>query len=104
MNFQHLKKGLMRLLEDNKMKLFDFLTQYDYGREIYFIIGNSPELNLLQLELHITEFWSWEPDIRLTFEFLAGKVFGMRLTLWSVSLDVDILNYRYPMDLNHTRE
>ncbi len=88
------------------MKLFDFYTQYDYGREIYLIIGNSPRLNLLQLKFHTTEYeyWVWEPDIRLTFEFLAGKVLGMRLTLWSVSLDVDILNYRYPMDLNHTRE
>jgi hypothetical protein len=94
----------MRLLEDNKMRLFDYYYDYDFGYDFYAIIGNSPRLNLLQLELHITEFWSWEPDIRLTFEFLAGKVFGMRLTLWSMSLDVDILNYRYPMDLNHTRE
>jgi len=86
------------------MKMFDFFTQYDYGREIYFIIGNSPELNLFQLELNITEYFSWEPDIRLTFELFSGKVFGMRLSLWSVSLDVDILQYRYPMDLTHTRE
>ena len=104
MNFQHLKKVFPKLLEDNKMKLFDFYKTYDFGHDFYAIIGNSPELNLLQLELHITEFWSWEPDIRLTFEFLAGKVFGMRLSLWSMSLDIDILNYRYPMDLNHTRE
>jgi len=86
------------------VKIFDFFTQYDYGREIYFIIGNSPGLNLLQLELHTTEYWSWEPNIRLTFELFSGKLFGMRLSLWSVSLDVDILHYRYPMDLTHTRE
>jgi len=48
------------------VKIFDFFTQYDYGREIYFIIGNSPELNLFQLELNITEYFSWEPDIRFT--------------------------------------
>ena len=94
----------MRLLEDNKMKLFAFYGDRDYGYDFYAIIGNSPRLNLLQFELHFTEYWSWEPDIRLTFELFAGKVFGMRLTLWSMSLDVDILNYRYPMDLNHTRE
>jgi hypothetical protein len=86
------------------MKLFDFFTQYDYGREIYLIIGNSPRLNLFQLELHTTEYFSWEPNIRLTFELFSGKVFGIRLTLWSVSLYIDILHYRFPMDLNHTRE
>ena len=86
------------------MKLFDFFTQYDYGREIYFIIGNSPRLNLLQFELHFTEYWSWIPNIRLTFELFSGKVFGMRLSVWSVSLYIDILHYRFPMNLNHTRE
>ena len=104
MNFQHLKKGLILLLEDNKMKIFDYYYDFDFGHDFHFIIGNSPGLNLLQLELHTTEYWSWEPDIRLTFELFAGKVFGMRLTLWSMSLDIDILNYRYPMDLNRTRE
>lgn len=95
------------------MKLFDYYYDFDFGHDLHFIIGNSPKLNLLQLELHFTEYWSWEPNIRLTFELFAGKVFGMRLTLWSMSLDIDILNYRwwrssahwrYPMDLNHTRE
>ena len=86
------------------MKLFDYYYDYDYGYDFYAVIGNSPGLSLLQLEIHTSEYWSWDPDFRLTFELFAGKVFGMRLTLWSMSLDVDILNYRYPMDLNHTRE
>ena len=86
------------------MKLFDCYYDYDFGYDVYFIIGNSPRLNLLQLELHTTEYWSREPDIRLTFELFSGKVFGIKLTIWSVSLAVDILNYRYPMDLTHIRE
>ena len=86
------------------MKLFDCYYDYDFGYDFYAIIGNSPRLNLLQLKFHTTEYWSWEPDIRLTFELFSGKVFGMRLSLWSVSLYIDILHYRFPMNLNHTRE
>jgi hypothetical protein len=86
------------------MNLFDYYYDYDYGYDFYAVIGNSPGLNLLQLEIHTSEYWSWEPNFRLTFELFAGKVFGVKLSLWSMSLDVDLLNYRYPMDLNHTRE
>jgi hypothetical protein len=86
------------------MKLFDYYYDYDYGYDFYAVIGNSPGLSILQLEIHTSEYWSWEPDFRLTFELFAGKVFGVKLSLWSMSLDVDLLNYRYPMDLNHTRE
>ena len=86
------------------MKLFDYYYDYDYGYDFYAVIGNSPGLSLLQLEMHTSEYWSWEPDFRLTFELFAGKVFGAKLSLWSMSLDVDLLNYRYPMDLNHTKE
>jgi len=86
------------------MKLFDYYYDYDYGYDFYAVIGNSPGLSLLQLEIHTSEYWSWEPDFRLTFELFAGKVFGVKLSLWSISLDVDLLNYRYPMNLNHTRE
>ena len=86
------------------MKLFDFFHQEDYGQEIYLIIGQFENLNILDASFLTSSYWSWAPDIRLTFELFAGKVFGMRLTLWSMSLDIDILNYRYPMDLNHTRE
>jgi hypothetical protein len=86
------------------MKIFNQYYSYDYGHDAYFIIVNSPRLNLLQVELHTTEYWSWEPDIRLTFEMFSGKVLGIRLILWSVALAVDILNYRYPMDLTHIRE
>ena len=86
------------------MKVFDYYYDYDFGYDFYAAIGNSPVLSLLQLEIHTSEYWSWEPDFRLTFELFAGKVFGVKLSLWSMSLDVDLLNYRYPMDLNHTKE
>jgi hypothetical protein len=86
------------------MKLFDYYYDYDFGYDFYAVIGNSPGLSILQLEIHTSEYWSWEPDFRLTFELFAGKVFGVKLSLWSISLDVDLLNYRYPMNLNHTRE
>jgi hypothetical protein len=86
------------------MKVFDYYYDYDFGYDFYAVIGNSPGLSLLQLEIHTSEYWSWEPDFRLTFELFSGKLFGIKLSLWSMSLDVDLLNYRYPMDLNHTKE
>ena len=86
------------------MKVFDYYYDYDFGYDFYAVIGNSPGLSLLQLEIHTSEYWSWDPDFRLTFELFAGKVFGVKLSLWSMSLDVDLFNYRYPMNLNHTRE
>ena len=49
------------------MKLFDFYTTVDYGRDIYFTLGQFNIFNILDAELHTTEYWSWAPDIRLTF-------------------------------------
>ena len=104
MNFQRTRKDLMRLLEDNKMRIFDFFTQYDYGREIYFTIGQFSNFNLIDAEIHTSEYWSWAPNIRLSFEFLAGTLFTIKFSAWSFSFDLDFISYRYPFNLSHTRE
>lgn len=86
------------------MKLFDAYTDYDYGHDAYFTIGQFHNFNILDVELHTTEYWSWEPNIRLTFEVLAGTVFTVKFSAWSFSFDLDFISYRCPFNLSHTRE
>jgi hypothetical protein len=86
------------------VKFFDFFHQEDYGQEIYLTIGQFENFNLIDAEMHSSEYWSWEPDIRLTFEVLAGTLFTIRFSAWSLSFDLDLISYRYPFNLSHTRE
>jgi hypothetical protein len=86
------------------MKLFDFYTDYDYGWDGHFTIGQFNNFNILDVSFLSTEYWSWEPDIRLTFEVLAGTLFTIRFSAWSLSFDLDLISYRYPFNLSHTRE
>jgi hypothetical protein len=86
------------------VKFFDVYTDYDYGWDGHFTIGQFKNFNILDVELHTSEYWSWEPDIRLTFEVLAGTLFTIRFSAWSLSFDLDLISYRYPFNLSHTRE
>ena len=87
-----------------KFKLFDFFTQYDYGREIYFTIGQFKNFNILDVETHLSEYWSWNPRMRLTFEVLCGSIFSIDFNIWSFSFSMDFISYQYPYNLSHTRE
>jgi hypothetical protein len=86
------------------VKLFDVYTDYDYGWDGHFTIGQFKNFNLIDAEIHSSEYWSWEPDIRLTFEVLAGTLFTIRFSAWSLSFDLNLISYRYPFNLSHTRE
>jgi hypothetical protein len=86
------------------VKLFDVYTDYDYGWDGHFTIGQFKNFNILDVSFLSTEYWSWEPDIRLTFEVLAGTLFTIRFSAWSLSFDLDLISYRYPFNLSHTRE
>jgi hypothetical protein len=86
------------------VKLFDVYTDYDYGWDGHFTIGQFENLNILDASFLSTEYWSWEPDIRLTFEVLAGTLFTIRFSAWSLSFDLNLISYRYPFNLSHTRE
>ena len=86
------------------MKLFDFYKDYDYGHDLYITIGQFNNFNLIDAEIHTSEYWSWEPNIRLSFEFLAGTLFTIKFSAWSFSFDLDFISYRYPFNLSHTRE
>jgi hypothetical protein len=86
------------------MKLFDYYYDYDYGHDFIFTIGQFENLNILDAEIHTSEYWSWEPNIRLTFEVLTGTVFTIRFSAWSLSFDLNLISYRCPFNLSHTRE
>ncbi len=86
------------------MKILDFYYDYDFGHDLYATIGRFENLNIIDASFHTTDYWSWEPNIRLTFEVLNGTVFTIRFSAWSFSFDLDFISYRYQFNLSHTRE
>jgi hypothetical protein len=86
------------------MKLFDYYTDYDYGWDGYITLGQFNNFNILDVELHTTEYWSWNPRMRLTLGFLCGKVFSVDFSIWSFSFSIDLISYEAPYNLAHTRE
>ena len=86
------------------MKIFDFLTQYDDGREIYFTIGQFKNFNILDVEISTSGYWSWNPRMRLTFGVLCGNLFSIDFNIWSFSFSMDFISYQYPYNLSHTRQ
>ena len=86
------------------MKLFDFWKDRDFGEDLYFTLGQFNNFNILDAEIHISEYWSWNPRMRLTLGFLCGKVFSVDFSIWSFSFSMDLISYEYPYNLSHTRE
>lgn len=86
------------------MKLFDFHTEWDYGRNAYLIIGQFRKLNLFEFTFYSTVYWDWEPKIRFAIAIFDGSVLSFDINILSFSLGMDFLNYRCPMDLSYYRE
>ena len=86
------------------MKLFDFYKDRDFGEDFYFTIGQFNNFNILDAEIHISEYWSCNPRMRLTFEVLCGSIFSIDFNIWSFSFSMDLISYEYPYNLSHTRE
>jgi hypothetical protein len=85
------------------MKLFDFYTEYDYGRDIYFILGQFRKFNLFDISFHASVYCDWEPNIRFGFGIFDGSLFSFYLHISLLSLNINLLNYRCPMDLSYYR-
>ena len=86
------------------MKLFDHYYDYDFGHSSYFTIGQFKNFNILDVEIHTSEYWSWNPRMRLTFGVLCGNLFSIDFNIWSFSFSMDFISYQYPYNLSHTRE
>ena len=86
------------------MKIFDAHTEWDYGRDAYLTIGQFKNFNLLDASFHTSEYWTWEPNIRLTLSVFDGSMFSFCIEVLSFSFSMSLIPYRYAMDLSHTRE
>ena len=86
------------------MKIFDAYYDFDFGHDAYFTIGQFKNFNVFDAEVHTSEYWTFEPNIRLTLSVFDGTVFTIRFSAWSVSFDLDFISYRSPFNLSHTRE
>ncbi len=86
------------------MKLFETFYDYDFGHDFYVTIGQFENFNVFDVEFHTSEYWTWEPNIRLTLGIFDGTIFTIRFSAWSVSFDLDFISYRSPFNLSHTRE
>jgi hypothetical protein len=86
------------------VKIFDYYYDYDFGHSVYFTLGQFNIFNILDAEIHTSEYWTWEPNIRLTLSIFDGKVFSFGIEVLSFSLSMSFIPYRYPMNLSHTRE
>jgi hypothetical protein len=86
------------------VKLFDYYYDYDYGHDLYAIIGQFRNFNLLDATIHTSEYWTWEPNIQLSMSVFSGSVFSFGIQVLSFSLCMSFIPYRYPMNLSHTRE
>lgn len=86
------------------MRLFDYYKDYDYGIDFYATLGQFNKFNLIDCELHTTEYWSWNPRMRLTFGVLCGSLLSIDFNIWSFSFGIDLISYECPYNLAHTRE
>jgi hypothetical protein len=86
------------------MRLFDAYTEWDYGRDTYLVIGQFRKFNVLDASFHLSSYWDWEPNVSLSLSVFAGSVFSFRIEILSLSLSMNLISYRYAMDLSHTRE
>lgn len=91
-------------LEMRQLKLFDFFRDYDYGNDIYITIGQFKKFNILDVQFHTSEYWSWNPRMRLTFGVLCGTVFSIDYSIWSFSFGLDFISYEAPNNLSNIRE
>jgi len=86
------------------MRLIDFHTQWDYGRDAYLTLGQFKNFNILDASFHSSCYWDWEPNLELTLSVFDGSVFSFGIRFLSFSLSMSFIPYRYAMNLSHTRE
>jgi hypothetical protein len=86
------------------VKIFDAYTEWDYGRDAYFTLGQFENLNIIDAEFHTSSYWTFEPNIRLTLSVFDGSIFSFGIEVLSFSFSMSLVPYRFPMNLSHTRE
>jgi hypothetical protein len=86
------------------VRIFDFYKDRDFGIDAYLTIGQFENLNIIDAQFHTTDYWNWEPNIRLTLSVFDGSIVSFGIEVLSFSLSMSLIPYRCPMNLSHTRE
>jgi hypothetical protein len=71
------------------MKLFDYKTRDDYGKDYYFTFLKGRKYSLLQASFSICEYASF-PHIQVNIGM--GKLFGIFVYAWKFGADVDFVS------------
>jgi hypothetical protein len=85
------------------MKLFDFYTEWDYGRDVYLTLGQFNNFNILDAQFHSSCYWDWEPNLELTLSIFNGSIFSLEIRFLSFSFSMSLIPYRCAMNLSHIR-
>ena len=74
------------------MKLFDYKTRDDYGKDFYFTFLKGQKYSLLQVSFSVCEYSKWFelPQIQITMG--GGKLFGVFVYFSKFGADIDFLS------------
>ncbi len=71
------------------MKLFDYKTRDDYGKDYYFTFLKGQKYSLIQVSFSICEYPGF-PYFQITMGM--GKLFGFFTYAWKFGFDIDFLS------------
>jgi hypothetical protein len=86
------------------IRLFDWYKGWDYGWDVYLILGQFKKFNLFEATFSQSMCMDWEPNVSLRVSLFSGSVFSFRIEIYSLVFYCDFITYRCPMDLLYTRE
>lgn len=86
------------------IRLFDFYKEWDYGWDVYLILGQFKKFNLFDVTFHQSMYMDWEPNVSLGISLFSGSVFSFRIEIYSLTFYCNFISYRCPSDLSYTRQ
>jgi hypothetical protein len=86
------------------IRLFDFYREWDYGWDLYLILGQFKKFNLFETSFHQSMHMDFEPNVSLGVSLFSGSVFSFRIEIYSLIFSCHFIAYRFFTDLSHTRE
>ena len=86
------------------IRLFDCYKEWDYGWDVYLILGQFKKFNLFDVTFHQSMYMDWEPNVSLEISLFSGSVFSFRIEIYSLIFYCNFITYRCPSDLSYTRQ
>ena len=81
------------------MELIRARYEYDYGHDVWVMVGSFGSWHAIEIMFSWSEFWTWEPNADLGIGFFNGSVLTLSLVLFSGHFVLRFCNYRYPVEL-----